>query len=187
MTCLRGKFLIAGRRLRDSNFYKTVVLIVEHGAEGAMGLVVNRPSSIRVADALAEYFELAGREDFVFLGGPVEPAALFILHDGAEFNEREQNVVEGLYVGSSPASFERIMKSASSDEADLWFRIYCGCAGWAPGQLEGELERGDWYLSDATQEALLDVDPDELWDAQMSGVGHATRIGLDTPANPEWN
>ena len=81
---LRGQYLISGKWLRDPNFYKTVVLMVEHNAQGAMGLVVNRPSSVTVAHALSEHFNLPETDDLVYVGGPVEPSALFVLHNCEE-------------------------------------------------------------------------------------------------------
>src|SRR5690606_22251167 len=78
---LRGHFLIASQRLRDPNFFRTAVLILEHNAQGAMGLIVNRPTPVSVADALEPHFSLEHCEAKVFQGGPVEPSALFIIHN----------------------------------------------------------------------------------------------------------
>jgi putative transcriptional regulator len=186
-TSLRGHFLIANKHLKDTNFYKTVVLLVEHGADGAMGVVVNRPSSVKVAHALSEHFELPDDENVVFLGGPVEPGALFILHNAAEFDIHEKPVVPGLYVNSSAEVFESVMRAAASGQVGLSYRVFCGCAGWAPGQLEGELARGDWYLHRADGCALFHVDPYDLWDREVACVHEANRILPKCPTNPEWN
>ena len=184
---LCGKFLIAGKRLRDENFYRTVVLMVEHGDEGAMGIVVNRPSSICVAHALSEHFQLPETGDVVHIGGPVEPTALFILHSACELDESERSVVPGVYVGSSAEAFERIVRSAAEGNSDLQFRIFSGCAGWGPGQLEGELSRGDWYLHPATAKLVFDADPYSLWDCMVRKVHESHRILPHAVKNPEWN
>jgi len=184
---LRGRYLIAGKRLRDTNFYKTVVLMVEHGSEGAMGLVVNRPSSITVAHALSKHFQIPDTDDLVYVGGPVEPSALFILHNASEFDENETAVIPGLYVGSSAEVFETIIRASAEGNADLSFRIFSGCSGWAPGQLEGELERGDWYQQPATSDMLFLEDPYEVWDRLLLKVYESNRILPDAPNNPEWN
>ncbi len=128
---LRGHCLIAAKRLRDRNFYKTVVLMVEHGSDGAMGLVINRPSSVTVAHALSEHFKLPETDDLVYVGGPVEPSALFIVHNSLEFDTDESPVIPGVYVGSSAEVFEQIVRSSAEGNPDLRFRIYSGCAGWA--------------------------------------------------------
>jgi len=184
---LRGHCLIAAKKLRDHNFYKTVVLMVEHGSEGAMGLVVNRPSSVTVAHALSEHFKLPETDDLVFVGGPVEPSALFILHNSPELDHSESPVIPGVFVGSSPDIFEQIVRSSAEGNPDLQFRIYSGCAGWAPGQLEGEIARGDWHSHPAVVEAVFGDDPYAVWDAMMAKVYESHRILQQPPGNPEWN
>ncbi len=184
---LRGQFLIAGKRLRDPNFLRTVVLMVEHGKEGAMGLIVNRPSSVTVAHALSEHFKLPETDDLVYVGGPVEPSALFILHNAPEMDHTETPIIPGLFVGSSAEVFESIVRSAAEGKDRLKFRIYSGCAGWSPGQLEGELSRGDWYLHDANCECLFTDDPYQVWERMLHKVYEANRILPQHPANPEWN
>lgn len=98
---LRGQVLVSAKHLQDANFKKTVVLIVEHGSDGAMGVVINRPSSILVTHALAGHFHLPESTDLVYCGGPVEPAGLIILHDVPDIEERQLEVVDGLYLGCS--------------------------------------------------------------------------------------
>src|ERR1700684_1070664 len=160
--CLRGNGLIAARRLRDPNFYKTVVLMVEHGSDGAMGLVINRPSSVTVAHALSEHFKLPETDDLVYVGGPVEPSALFIVHNSLEFDQDESPVI--------PEVCEQIVRSSSEGHPDLRFRIYSGCAGWGAGQLEGELARGDWHTLPAHDRAIFSDDPYLVWDELMAKV-----------------
>lgn len=184
---LRGQFLIAGKRLRDANFFRTVVLMVEHGDEGAMGLIVNRPSSVTVAHALSEHFKLPETDDLVYVGGPVEPSALFILHNAAELDENETPVIPGLFVGSSAQVFETVVRASADGDPNMKFRIFSGCAGWAPGQLEGELARGDWYHYPAAAECLFHDDPYQVWELMMQKVYEANRILPGHPANPEWN
>ncbi|MBW3542713.1 MAG: YqgE/AlgH family protein [Planctomycetes bacterium] len=184
---LRGQLLIAGQRLRDPNFYKTVVLIVEHGDDGAMGLVINRPSSVSVPHALAGHFELPDLDELVYVGGPVQPTALFILHNSAELNEDEAAVVPGVYVGGSANVFERVVESASEGDPDLEFRVLSGCAGWAPGQLESELARGDWLVRPASAGTVFADNPYDVWDEQLQQVFESNRILPHTVKNPEWN
>lgn len=184
---LRGKCLVAGKHLRDPNFYKTVVLMVEHGSEGAMGLVINRPSSVTVAHALSEHFNLPETDDVVYVGGPVEPSALFILHNAADLDEGQSPILKGLYLGSSAGAFETIVRSASEGNCDLRFRIFSGCAGWAPGQLEGEIARGDWFVHPACTELTFHDDPYQVWDLMLQKVYVANRLIPHTVKNPDWN
>lgn len=184
---LRGKFLIASSKLRDPNFFKTVVLIVEHGPDGAMGLVVNRPSSVTVSHALSGHLDLPETENLVYAGGPVEPAALFILHDASELDPSESPVLPGLYVGSSADVFETIVRAGIEDPARLRFRVYFGCAGWGPNQLEGELERSDWLTLPATLDRIFPQDPYPLWDELLAECFESNRMFPHRCDNPEWN
>jgi putative transcriptional regulator len=183
---LRGHYLISAKRLRDHNFYKTVVLLVEHGSDGAMGLVVNRPSCVTVAHALSEHFKLPETDDLVYVGGPVEPSALFILHNSVELDGNESPVIPGVFVGSSAEVFEQVVRSSADGDPDVRFRIFSGCAGWAPEQLEGELARGDWHHLSADENHIFGNDPYSIWDTLIARVYESNRI-LEQPCNPEWN
>jgi putative transcriptional regulator len=184
---LRGQCLVAAKHLRDPNFYKTVVLMVEHGQHGAMGLVINRPSTILVRNALAGHFDLPEFDDLVFVGGPVEPSALLILHNAPELSGGEQPVAREVYIGNSEQAFEQVVQRASQHDATLEFRVFCGCAGWAPGQLEGEVARGDWYALTACREVVYHDDPYEVYDLSLQRVADAHRVVPDVCPNPQWN
>ena len=183
----RGQFLIAARRLRDPNFFKTVVLMVEHGPQGAMGLVLNRPSPVTVAQALAGHFDLPANDNLVYVGGPVEPSALFILHNSAEVDASERPVVPGLFCGSSGAVFEHVVTSHAAGSTSISYRVICGCAGWAPGQLEGEISRGDWLLSPATLERSFCEDPYTLWENLLKELANQKPLAPRANDHPEWN
>ena len=184
---LRGKFLIAGRSLRDPNFFQSVVLIVEHGQSGAMGLIVNRPSGFTVAKALKENFELPETGEMVYVGGPVERNSLFILHNMDDLDADESAVVDGVFLGSSPATFESVVRRAAESDPDLKFRVYFGCAGWAPEQLEGELARNDWLVHPAAMNFVYDRDPYNLWSTIVQEFHKANPILPGIDGNPELN
>lgn len=160
--------------------------MVEHGPDGAMGLVVNRPSSVTVAHALSEHFQLPETDDLVYVGGPVEPSALFILHNAPHLDEGERPVIPGLFVGSSADAFETIVRNAAEGDPDIKFRIFSGCAGWGAGQLEGELCRGDWLQVPACCKALFE-DPYELWDRMLTKSRELNPLAPFRSGNPEWN
>ncbi|WP_437203850.1 YqgE/AlgH family protein [Planctomicrobium sp. SH664] len=173
--------------MRDPNFFKTVVLIVEHGPDGAMGLVVNRPSAVTVSRALTGHLELPQNQDPVYLGGPVEPAALFVIHDCEDLDPTEDFVVPGIYMGSSTEVFESIVSNGCSQQDRLNYRVYCGCAGWSGGQLEGELERGDWLTIPADPQYVFHSDPYAVWDDLLCRSLRANRILPQQSEHPEWN
>lgn len=183
---LRGQFLVAGSKLRDPNFFKTAVLLIEHGEDGAMGLVVNRPSSVTVSNALAGHFDLPETGDLVYLGGPVEPAALFILHSAREFDPSEPSVLPGLYVASSASVFSEVVE-ASCQGSGPHYRVFSGCAGWAPKQLEQELARGDWLVVPGRADLVFHSDPYAVWDHLLMEVYKAKRLLSVECDHPEWN
>lgn len=184
---LRGKCLVAAAHLRDPNFYKTVVLLVEHGEHGAMGLVINRPSSILVRNALAGHFDLPDSDDLVFCGGPVEPAALLILHNAEDLSGEERAIVPGVFICSTAETFAEVVNRSSGPENDLQYRIFSGCAGWAAGQLEGEIARGDWFMGSGCRDMIFHEDPYAMFDLVKQQIFEEHRlIPHDTP-NPQWN
>ena len=183
MTSLRGHFLVAGPHLRDRHFFKTVVLILEHTPVGAMGLVVNRPSSLAISNALAGHFDVPETEETVFLGGPVEPADLFLIHHNDAWDSESVQVAAGVFVTTDPSAFEAIVMAERVEPR----RIVSGYAGWGPGQLEAECESGDWLVTDAALPDVFAPDPYQLWDELKDRVCESHRLVAAEAPHPEWN
>ena len=190
-TSLRGRLLVAGRHLRDPNFFRTLVLLVEHGEDGAFGLIVNRPTDATVEEALAGHFEVDRGSDAVYCGGPVEPAALFVLHNSVEYAGGELPVCSGLFVGNSRDAFEGLVNAVDAGDDRTRYRVFSGCSGWGPGQLELELERADWRLVDADDvltgpaDPVFGADPYAAWEAADRA---AARPPLGPPGEAfRWN
>ena len=156
----KGKFLVASRRLRDPNFKETVVLLIDYGQDGAMGLVINRPSKIKLATVFPDIKELKGRKDTIFVGGPVAVNQMLLLVGTPQLPEESQEVTQDVYISSSWKVLERLVKNAAKDER---FRIFAGYAGWAPNQLDFEKSRGDWHVLKADAETVFDKKPSEIW------------------------
>jgi putative transcriptional regulator len=183
----RGQFLVAANHLRDPNFYRSVVLILEHNSEGAMGLVVNRPSSVSVEKALSEHLDTGACETPVYVGGPVEGSALFIMHNCLSLGQHDQEIVTGLFLAGSHESFESVVRDGMQPENGVHFRVFCGYAGWGAGQLESEIGRGDWHLLPADGETVLEQDPYGAWDVCVRRLHRANRLLPHNVRNPEWN
>ncbi|QDT31216.1 YqgE/AlgH family protein [Thalassoglobus polymorphus] len=184
---LRGKFLVAGDQLRDPTFFKSVVLIVEHGPDGSMGLVINHPSPFTVSHALQGNFDLPENQELVYVGGPVEPEALFVVHNSSALDPSEMPIVENVYMGSSAEVFEDILQVAIEDPQELIYRVFAGCSGWGPGQLEGELARGDWTVVPADEETVFQPDPYSIWDTLTAKAKQTRRLLPIDCDHPEWN
>lgn len=184
---LRGHFLLATRHLHDPNFFRSAVLLLEHSEEGAMGVVVNRPSSVNVAHALSGHFDVPNSDNVIYVGGPVEPSALSMLHSHSEWGSQELSILPGVYIGSSAKAFEGIVASENQDTETGQYRIYSGYSGWGEGQLEDELSRGDWFTLKASPNFVFNSNPYEIWDELMKEYHKQHRI-LPIPTDKaEWN
>jgi putative transcriptional regulator len=174
MESLAGQLLIASPTLTDY-FERTVILMLAHGEEGAMGVVLNRPSELDVADAVPALADAAGDDEMVHLGGPVSPRSVVAL---AEFDDPDDaaNHVFGAVGVLDP---ERV------DAAVGRLRVFSGYAGWGPGQLELELEQDAWFVVPALPEdPFLDQD---LWPIALQRKGGAYALLARMPADPSLN
>jgi putative transcriptional regulator len=178
---LRGQLLIASPTLLDPNFHRTVVLIAEHTDDGAMGVVLNRPSDTSVSEAAPQIGPLVGDEEPVFVGGPVSPEGIIVL---AEFDDPENAamvVLEDVGFASANADFEAL--SGGTRRA----RAYAGHAGWGPGQLEAEIEEEAWIVEPPRREELFSEDAERLWNAVLERKGgHYVLLGR-MPLDPSMN
>ena len=156
----KGKFLVAGRRLNDPNFRRSVVLLIRYGTGGARGLVINRPIDVKLSTILPNVKELDGSPETLFIGGPVEPTAVLLLVKSLKPPESAAPVFDSVYLSSSTDVLRRLIKKADKSER---FRSFAGYAGWAPKQLESECDRGDWFVVDADHQTLFDRKFSEIW------------------------
>ena len=181
MESVRGQLLVAGPALLDPNFWRTVVLVVEHNEEGALGLVLNRPAETSVGEAVPQLEPLLGPEERLFIGGPVQPSAVIVL---AEFEEPTDAAllafddVGVLATSSSPDEHTAGVRSG---------RAFLGHAGWGPGQLDGELERGDWILEPAKLGDAFSTDAQRLWSEVLTRKGGSYALLARMPADPSMN
>ena len=181
MTSTRGKLIIASPALGDPNFARSVVLIAEHTDDGAMGLVLNRPSDAEVAVAVGELGGIVAPGDLVYEGGPVQTSAVMVL---AEFNDPAVAAAVVLGdVGFLPSHGD------PQDLADglRRTRVFAGHSGWGPGQLDGELDEGSWIVVEARIDDVFAPDPDELWGEALERKGGAYAQLARIPDDPSVN
>jgi putative transcriptional regulator len=172
---LRGRLLVAAPILSDPNFHRTVVLVAEHGEEGAMGLVLNRPTDTPVGDALPELAPLAGEDDPVYVGGPVALESVLAI---AELDDPAD---------ASELLFGTVGFVQEADVPVLRGRIFVGYAGWSAGQLEAELEEESWLVLPAEPDDLFSDDPDGLWSAVLRRQGGPYALLSLMPVDPSLN
>ena len=160
MELSKGKFLVASKELRDPNFFETVVLLLEYDRNGAMGLVINRPSTLKLSKVLPDIEGLQKRSDTIYLGGPVAKNQLMLLIRTSSPPEGSRLVFKDIYLSSSQEIIEKMVDNPDTPER---FRVYAGYAGWAAGQLDHEVSRGSWHILQADQGSVFDKTPSEIW------------------------
>ena len=179
MESTRGQLLIAGPTLLDPNFFRTVVLVVEHSEDGALGLVLNRPSETTVAEAVPQLDELVDPTEELFIGGPVQPSSVIVL---AQFEDPDEAALISFgNVGVLRAAVDEPVAGVRHG------RAFIGHSGWGPGQLDGELERGDWILEPARFEDAFTDDPQALWSRVLTRKGGSYALVARMPADPSMN
>jgi putative transcriptional regulator len=155
-----GQFLIAKRNVSDPNFAETVILLLSYSEGGAMGLIINHPTEMRLASAFPQVKELQARQDRLFIGGPVSITSILLLVRSKSRLERAQQIFEDVHVSSSMQVLRDVAKGAGKTGR---LRAFAGYAGWGPGQLDREIERGDWLLGSADATSIFDTKPADVW------------------------
>jgi putative transcriptional regulator len=180
----KGVFLIAAPSLRDPNFRQAVVLLCEHGPEGALGVVVNRPTAMSISEALPHVPIIEGAGHVLYAGGPVQTNQVMLLYRGSQFPENAHHVFDGVCLGGDMGMVERILTSNGSDEL---FRAYLGYSGWGPGQLEGEMKAGSWIIVPADPRWVFEKDPSLVWHDLVLTLDETYRPYAEMPFDPSCN
>ena len=156
----KGVLLVASPSLEDPNFHQAVVLVVEHGSGGTVGIILNRPTKLLLSEALPGITALKGTSYRLFAGGPVEASRFLLLFRAKELPADARPVFNGVYLGRTPRVIERIITQAKPTET---FRAFAGFAAWAPRQLEAEMLVGAWAILPADSVNIFDKNPATLW------------------------
>ena len=180
---LKGKLLLDSGELRGSFFQRTVVLICEHNAEGAFGLVLNRASGSKIGDMVIADLPESLKEFPLYLGGPVQTGALSFLHSDTFLSEANV-VLPNLALGHS---LEELSELGESFSPTRKMKMFAGYAGWGPGQLEGEMKRNAWLTHPATVDLVFDPEPEKLWQKILRGKGWKYRLLAEIPEDPSVN
>lgn len=172
--------MIAGANIFDRNFRRTVILIAEHDAGGAVGVILNRPAETPVREAVPLLAPLVPPDEKVFVGGPVEPGAAVVLADLTDPTNDGPPVVGSvgfLRADVESAIVERVNRA----------RVFAGYAGWAPGQLEAEMANSDWIVEPARPQDVFAERPGELWSRVLRRKGGKYELLASMPLDPTLN
>jgi putative transcriptional regulator len=178
---LAGQLLLAAPTLLDPNFARTVVLVGMHNEDGAMGVVLNRPSGVTVGEAVPQLEDMLGASERLYVGGPVQPNSVVFL---AEFLEPELAGMLVLGRIGFPAPDADIDQLA---QATARRRLFAGHAGWGQGQLDAEFADGDWIAHPAQPEDVFTEGPEGLWGGVLTRKGGSYALLARMPLDPNVN
>jgi putative transcriptional regulator len=178
MSSLAPALLLSMPQLTDPNFAKSVVLLCEHEAEGAFGLVVNRPSEISAAAAVNMHPRIDAPNDLpLLIGGPVEPQRGWILTAQAPDGIEHRELGAGLYLSASPVLLRRALTSRPTPRRTL---VLAGFAGWGPGQLDAELHESAWLIAPVDLDLIFEIPQAASWEMAIRRLGadpHLLQMG----------
>jgi putative transcriptional regulator len=155
-----GLFLVARRTLTDPHFRHSVIYLLQHGAPGTLGLVVNRPSGLTLSDAVSGIQDMDTPPRRVFFGGPVELTTVWMLIRDEEESRLVQHIADDIYLSGDRTVLDRLLAERKPDDA---LHFYMGHAGWLPGQLQLEIAQEDWYVIHADPALIFSADPQSIW------------------------
>ncbi|MCW2504271.1 MAG: hypothetical protein JWO79_2555 [Actinomycetia bacterium] len=180
---LRGRLLVATPALKDPHFERTVVLLVAHEESGALGVVLNRATEVRISEVLNGWEPIAAQPSVVFEGGPVQPeAAICLARTSADGDLDGFSRVDGP-IGTVDLSVGPEALSGKLDQ----LRIFAGYAGWGPEQLEREIDEGAWFVFSALPGDAFVTQPDDLWSMVLRRQGGLLSAVAHFPADPTLN
>jgi putative transcriptional regulator len=178
---LAGQLLLASPSLLDPNFMRTVVLIGVHSEDGAMGVVLNRPSTVAVADAVPQLRDTVGALEAVYVGGPVQPSSVVFLAEFLEPALAGMLVLGRIGFPAPNASIEQLAQATARR------RVFAGHAGWGRGQLDAEIAGGDWIAHPAQPRDVFTDVPQELWSSVLTRKGGSYALIARMPLDPSVN
>lgn len=175
-------FLIAMPQLLDDNFRRSVVLVIEHGEQGSLGLVINQVSEYTIGKFAGQLgIDLhADPAQLVHIGGPVGREGGWILHPNADGVSDSHELLDGVSLSRSVTALREIFEKGTEP-----FRLYMGYAGWGPGQLENEITHGAWITSDPDPDLIFTSSPQDIWERSLTKMG-IQPLAL-VPGGPEIN
>jgi putative transcriptional regulator len=177
-----GRILVSEPSLTDRFFAHSVVLLAEHDDEGSFGLIINKPSEIRLSQITDEF---PGFDPYLYLGGPVKVENLYFIHTKGDEVEGSLKIMEGLYWGGSVKKIKEMIRDRKMKENDI--RFFIGYAGWQPSQLDRELSENSWLVLNTSAAEVLKVNSESTWRKILISMGEEYAPWVNYPEDPQMN
>jgi len=178
----KGKLLISEPFLLDYYFKRSVILLAEHSEDGSFGLIINKPLSVKINEVVKDFPEFDAK---VFIGGPVQNDNLFYMHTLGQELDGSEEILKGLYWGGDLNEIKEMIQIKRIRPEEI--RFFIGYSGWAPRQLQDELERNSWVVGSMTALEILQINPPDLWNASLQYLGGDYKFWLNFPEDPASN
>ncbi len=178
----RGRILISEPLLNDYYFSRSVILLAEHNEEGSFGVIMNKPLDVNFNEVVKDFPKFTGD---IFLGGPVKSDNLFYIHTLGDLIENSYEIIDGLYWGGETKIIKEMIISGHIKSNQI--RFFLGYSGWNPNQLEEELKRNSWVVSNTNTDFMLNVDYHLLWEKSLLNLSKDYEIWTKFPTNPNFN
>ena len=178
---LCGQLLLASPALMDPNFRRAVVLVGVHSEEGAMGVVLKRPSEVTVSEAVPQLEQTVKEQEPVYVGGPVQPSSVVFLAEFLDPTPAGLLVLGRIGFPAPDAGIDELT------EATARRRVFAGYAGWGEGQLDAEVDQGDWIAHSAVPDDVFTEVPEELWSRVLTRMGGSYALIARMPPDPSVN
>jgi len=183
----QGKILVSEPFLNDFYFKRSIVLLAEHNAEGTFGLVLNKPTDIKLSEIVNDN-SIKIPEEFdnnVFLGGPVKNDSLFFIHTRNDLITNALKIIDGLFWGGDISILNSLIENRVIKKDEI--RFYVGYSGWEPKQLDRELQEHSWVVANTNADFLLRNPPESLWKKAVSMLGKEYAEWINYPIDPQLN
>ena len=178
----KGRILISEPFLIDYYFKRSVVLLAEHNDEGSFGLIINKPVDMHLSDVLQDFPEFNAP---IYLGGPVKTENLYFIHTKGKLIEESMKILDGLYWGGDIEHVKELITIGKLTPEDIKF--FVGYSGWVAKQLDGELSKNSWLVSNIKAQQVMNFNSEKMWDDVIKKLGRDYAYWTNFPSDPALN
>lgn len=178
----KGKALVSEPFLNDTYFKRSIVLLAEHSNEGAVGFVLNKPVSLKMQDLLPEFPKINAS---ISIGGPVNTDTLHYIHTLGDIVPHSVRIIDGIYWGGDFEAIRKLTESGIMNQTNI--RFFLGYSGWDGNQLEEELSRHSWVVTNISHSEIMKGSNHNIWKETLNNLGPRYSLWSNFPENPQYN